>query len=258
MRRFSHPLIGLLVILLLTSCTHQQVPLQDLKTGEQDKQILEQGLTYLQMHPEDVEARIFVGNAAWRMGLHDQALKIWLVDDERIVERDVYLGELLIQSMIEQGNLREAEHLLIVKPPDSIPQSLLLERQQRLAQIRSDRIQAADEVQRGDDALLAGEFDRALDFYKRAVDHNPAPGGQARLHAIRAWVMLQTDGAAKSDEIAQALSTALHLDSSPPVLYLDALVQHKLGDGGRVSADLKLLRESFPDSPFTLKAKELE
>ncbi|MFH0883242.1 MAG: hypothetical protein V2A56_09680 [bacterium] len=244
--------------MLIVSCAHVPVNFRDLQTGKEDEGILREGIIWLDQHPEDVDARIFVGNAAWRLGLHDQALEIWGVDEERILARDVYLGELLIQSSIDRGNLRKAERLLSVEPPETIPPDLLLARRQRLAKIRSDRIQAANAAQRGDEALLRGEFQRVLDFYKRAMELDPISGWEARLIAIRAWSLFQANGESAAGEITQMLTRALHLDSSPPVLFLDAMIQRELGNLNGYASDLEIMNRSFPDSPFTAKANGLE
>ncbi len=246
------------IAVLLLSCAHTHEKFQDLNAGRDDEAIVREGLAWLEQHPHDVETRISVGNAAWRLGRKDQAQKIWAADDERIVARDVYLGNLLIKLAMERGDLRDAERLLSVKPPETIPPDMGYARRQLLAKIRSDRIDAADAGQRGDGALLAGEYSRALDFYKRAAALDPTPEWNARLQAIQAWVLFHAQGQIAAEQVTQMLATALHLESSPPILFLAAAIQLQLGNREQFQAAREVLRDRFPHSPFTAQVERME
>lgn len=234
MNRSRHILVLFASLLLLAlGCTHSARNPDSLTAGEQDRQIVREGRQWLEQHPDDVQARILTGNAAWRLGAQDLAWEIWLPDADRIVARDLLLGRLLIEQAQERGELDLAEHLLAIDPPGRSDSAERARRQQQLTSILQRRHLALDAVQRGDRALRSGELQRTIDFYRRAATLDPRVENRARLLAVEAWSSATASGLLADRPAQQKLDSALTMWPGEPVLYLEILTAQTLQWRGR-------------------------
>jgi tetratricopeptide (TPR) repeat protein len=222
-------------VLLVTGCATTPRHPEELEPGEQDQKILRDGFRWLENHPDDLQARILIGNAAWRLGRHEQAWKIWNADGERIMGVDVRLGQLMVEYALDTGQLQRAEELLAVPAPAE-NDAEQHRREQELATLKSRKHGAIDAVYRGDKALRQGDMQRAQQFYRRAVEANPLPEYRARLLALNSWVIVTTSGMLADREATDNLNHALELWPGEPVLYLDLVTSRILQNNSRVKS----------------------
>lgn len=245
------------LLFLLAACASTTPPQNPatLKSVSNDQIILDEGLRWLQENPDDLEARILTGDAAWRLRDSTIAWDIWTYDATRILETDVYLGQLMIKVAVEWRLLDLAEEYIGIKPPESILPEMAKERELWLARVRSLKIEAFDAVQRGDKELLLGETARAFDFYQRASRAWPRPDHKARLVAMEALFESRRGKKGSKEAARTLLGSALSMDASAPVLWIELLICQNFGEPECERKTREQILKLYPDTPWANNAK---
>ena len=247
----------LLTAFLFTACAAGPRSIQ--KSFEKDRyeKTLQLGKPYLEKHPEDVMTRRIVGDAAFALGDTMQAYDIWKPAAVWYIDHQPRLGRRLVLLALERNDVDLAAQLL--RHDDAYSGSPILQEARKglSAIVEKMRIDAIWDVQRGDSALAAGEYEDAWQFYEQAKQVNGIPETIARDRAVLALRIALHQGRAGAEEALGYLDEARGLwPGSPLIGYVEGLTRRALGQEGRAEHQFSTVAGLDDAAPWSQLAKQ--